>query len=113
MIYLGKEPPPEKPSCEHLLQTLFTEKLSIDEKMCILQKDYGFSHTKEENDMVNITKMLINIERDLAKKEGRAEGEAKECQKWILELLKRGMTKEEVMEIGKISRNELEAIISG
>ena len=66
--------------------------------------------------MVNITKMLIDIERDLAKKEGRAEGEAKgiakDSQKWILGLLKRGMTKEEIMEIGKISRNELEAIIS-
>ena len=109
MIGLAKEPPcyEEKYELHRLLGSLFSKKLTIDEKLNIIRNEYDISIEDKFREDMNI---MCNLSQGI-KEEGIAIGEARGEAKIILNMHNNGFTLEQIALATSKTAEEIISII--
>ena len=76
VLNLGEADGSSEPSASHLLSTLFSTKLPLEEKKQILSENYNIAMVKEMESEVSTMCNLSDAIENRGREEGREEGEA-------------------------------------
>lgn len=111
MIGIADELPEQDDSCElhRLLSAVLSMELSVDEKLRIMEREYGIPLDDKMREEVVA---MCNLSQGIREK-GRAEGEAKSEARFILSMYKKGYSLEQIADVAGKSTEEVEAVIRG
>lgn len=102
----------EKHELHRLLGALFSEELSVDEKLNIMEKEYDIPTKGTISEGVNV---MCNLSQGIRER-GEARGEARERERqyrfFIMNMYRKGYSLAEIAEIAEKPLREIEAIVS-
>ncbi len=111
IVLIGvSEEMPEQDECyelHRLLGALLSAKLPIEEKLDILETEYGIPMEDEEKEEVDVMSNLGEGIREKAEARGEAKGEAKV----ILSMYRKGYTLEQIADVAEKSVEEVRGIV--
>lgn len=107
LVGIAKEPPRHNRGYElhRLLGAIFSMELSADEKLGIMETEYGIQIDDRIKEDVST---MCNLSQGILER-GIAEGKAK----FILNMHQKGYTIEQIAEVAEMCMEEVEAIIEG
>ncbi len=124
MIGLAKKSPEKKQSeLHHLLGTLFSKEISVEEKLKIIEAEYQIPIEKEIGkeleDMCNLSQIIreeatlegIEIGKKLGKEEGRIVGKTEGIGLLVLNMYKNSISPEQISQMTDLALERIERII--